>query len=109
MTHAFSLETLREQSELIPDPRTAIERERADAMEGVRLRLLWAIAAGGDEGVCASCAVSVIRFAEEGEGRHWSDTALRSLHRRLCHANGLGHTRFKNAVESLRGTLFLPA
>lgn len=93
--------------EKIPDPRPRIERERADTMESVRLRLLWAVAAGGDEGVCAECAVAVIRFAE-GDGRHWSDRALKSLHIRLCLAAGLTEYRFKAARAALVRELFIP-
>lgn len=93
--------------ERLPDPRPRIERERADSMESVRLRLLWAIAAGGDEGTCAKCAVAVIRFAE-GDGRHWSDRALKGLHIRLCLAAGLTEYRFKQARAALTRELFIP-
>lgn len=93
--------------DLVADIRDPIEHARADAMECVRLRLLWAVAAGGDDGICAQCAVAVIRFAE-GDGRHWTDRDLRGLHRRLCTAHGLPHGRFERAVQSLKLTLFLP-
>lgn len=91
----------------IPDPSTPIERLRADAMESIRLRLVWAVAGGGDEGTCASCAIAVIRFAESG-GRTWHDRGLRGLHRRLCVARGLPERRYFIAMRELRQWLFKP-
>ena len=96
-----------EHADLIPDPRNRVDAERADAMEAVKLRLLWAIAAGGDEGICASCAVAVIKFAE-GDGKHWTDRNLRGLHRRLCAASGLTARRYAVALERVGASLFLP-
>lgn len=91
----------------LADPKPAIERERADTMESVRLRLLWAVAAGGDEGTVARCAISVIRFVE-GDGRHWSDRAIKGLHIRLCRAAGLPRLRFEAARANLVRELFIP-
>lgn len=91
----------------LPDPRTPIERARADAMECVRLRLLWAAAEGGDGGTCARCAVRVIRFAE-ADGRAWSDRGLRGLHRRLCLAAGMSYYAFRIARAELAKSLFIP-
>lgn len=91
----------------IPDPAWPFERMRADSMESIRLRLLWAVAGGGDDGICASCAIAVIRFAESG-GRAWHDHGLKGLHRRLCEARGLPKRRYYEAVKSLRRCLFLP-
>lgn len=91
----------------LADPRPAIERERSDSMESVRLRLLWAVAAGGDEGTVARCAISVIRFVE-GDGRHWSDRAIKGLHIRLCRAAGLPRLRFEEARDNLVRELFIP-
>lgn len=93
--------------ERLPDPAARIERERTDSMESVRLRLLWAVAAGGDEGLCAKCAIAVIRFAE-GDGRHWSDRGLKSLHIRMCLSAGMTEHRFKTARAALVRELFIP-
>jgi len=93
--------------ERLADPRPDMERERADTVESVRLRLLWAVAAGGDEGTVARCAISVIRFVE-GDGRHWSDRAIKGLHIRLCRAAGLPRLRFEAARDNLVRELFIP-
>jgi hypothetical protein len=93
--------------ERLPDPNTLLERERADSVESVRLRMLWAVAAGGDEGTVARCAVAVIRFVE-GDGRHWSDRAIKGLHIRLCRAAGLPRLRFEAARDNLVRELFIP-
>lgn len=91
------------------DPKGKLERERADSMESVRLRLLWAVAGGGTEGTVARCAIAVIRFVESGSARQWNDRDLKGLHIRLCKANGVGYTAYANAVRALRHDLFLPA
>ena len=73
----------------------------------MRLRLIWASSAGGDEGAVARAAVAVIRFAE-GEGGRWTDKSLRSLHRRLAYAEGLTPERFERARETIARELFVP-
>lgn len=93
--------------EQIEDTRAHIEQERRETMEGIRLRLLWIMGAGGDEGTVARTAISVIRFAEQSQ-RSWQDRYLRCLHRRLSLAEGLTDERFKAAVSSVAHDLFLP-
>ena len=91
----------------IIDTRTRIERARSESMESVRLRLLWAVSAGGDEGTVARTAIAVIRFAES-EGVLWTDRALRGLHLRLSLAEGLSSRRFYEARETIAKELFIP-
>lgn len=91
----------------VEDIRPMLERNRREVMEGVRLRLIWASSAGGDEGTVAKTAVAVIRFAET-EGGHWTDRSLRALHRRLSLADGLTAARFDAARETLARELFVP-
>ena len=91
----------------IPDIRQPLERERADSMEAIRLRLLWAVSAGGDEGTVAKTAIAVIKFAE-GVGRHWTDRSLRCLHLRLSQAEGLTTARFEAARDAVSHDLFIP-
>jgi hypothetical protein len=91
----------------VADPRPLFERDRRESMEAIRLRLMWASSAGGDEGTVASAAVAVIRFAE-GEGGHWTDRSLRTLHRRLSLAEGLTPERFERAREAIARELFVP-
>lgn len=109
---------MRAEQDLIPDPRTRIETERRDFMEGVTLRLLWAVAGGGDEGACAAAAIAVIRFAET-DGRRWTDRDLRVLHSRAFAAKVGSRTRqrylsgkllarYNAAKDNLARTLFLP-
>ena len=93
--------------ERVPDPRPLFERDRRESMEAIRLRLMWASSAGGDEGTVASAAVAVIRFAE-GEGGRWTDRSLRTLHRRLSLAEGLTPERFERAREAIARELFVP-
>ena len=59
------------------------------------------------EGTVARCAISVIRFVE-GDGRHWSDRAIKGLHIRLCRATGLPRLRFEAARDNLVRELFIP-
>lgn len=92
---------------VIADIRPVIERDRREIVEGIRLRLIWASSAGGDEGAVAKTAVAVIRFAE-GEGGRWTDRALRDLHRRLSIAEGLTRERFEHAREAIARELFVP-
>lgn len=91
----------------LADTRPLLERDRREVMEGIRLRLIWASSAGGDEGTVAKTAVAVIRFAE-AEGVRWTDRALRGLHRRLSLAEGLTPARFDAARETLAKELFVP-
>jgi hypothetical protein len=91
----------------VEDIRPMMERNRREVMEGIRLRLIWASSAGGDEGTVAKTAVAVIRFAEM-EGGHWTDRALRALHRRLSLAEGLTGDRFEAARNTLSRELFVP-
>ena len=97
-----------EDADRVPDIRPVIERERRDNLEGIRLRLIWASSAGGDEGLCARMAVSVIRFVESGQARKWTDQAIRFLHRRLCLAEGMSEARFNHAREAISRELFVP-
>lgn len=91
----------------VPDIRSRIERDRRDSMESIRLRLIWAANAGGDEGTVAKAAVAVIRFAESNVA-HWTDRSLRALHRRLALADGLTPERFDNARDAIARELFIP-
>lgn len=93
--------------ENIRDDRQNVERRRAENMESIRLRLLWAMAAGGDEGTVARTAIAVIRFAER-DARHWTDRSLRWLHARLAKAEGLTGERFEAALAAVAHDLFLP-
>lgn len=91
----------------VEDTRPIMDRDRREVMEGIRLRLIWASSAGGDEGAVAKAAVAVIRFAE-GEGGRWTDKALRALHRRLTLAEGLTSERFEAARSAIARELFVP-
>ena len=91
----------------VADIRPPLERERRDNMESIRLRLIWASSAGGDEGIVAKAAVAVIRFVESGEGRRWTDRSLRALHRRLSLAEGLTQERFDHARATISKELFV--
>ena len=91
----------------VPDIRPVIERDRRDTLEGIRIRLIWASSAGGDEGTVAKAAVAVIRFCES-HGVRWTDRALRTLHRRICLAEGLTPERFDHARHAIQRELFIP-
>lgn len=91
----------------VADVRPFIERDRRETLEGIRLRLIWASSAGGDEGAVAKAAVAVIRFTE-GAGGRWTDRSLRALHRRLSLAEGLTQERFDAARHNLARDLFIP-
>lgn len=91
----------------VADIRPMLERDRRDTLEGIRLRLIWASSAGGDEGEVAKAAIAVIRFAER-EGGHWTDRALRTLHRRLALAGGMTADRFEAAKQAIAHELFVP-
>ena len=91
----------------VPDIRPDIERHRCENLESIRLRLIWAANTGGDEGVVAKAAVSVIRFCES-HGCRWTDRALRTLHRRLCLSEGLTPDRFEQARHAIQRDLFIP-
>lgn len=91
----------------VEDVHPFIERNRRDTLESIRLRLIWASSAGGDEGVVAAAAVAVIRFAEVAGGR-WTDRALRTLHIRLSLAKGLTPARFEAAKQAIARDLFVP-
>ena len=97
-----------EDADRVPDIRPIIDRERRDNLEGIRLRLIWASSAGGDEGAVAKAAVAVIRFVESGEARKWTDQSIRFLHRRLCLAEGMSEARFNHAREAISRELFVP-
>jgi len=97
-----------EDADRVPDIRPMIDRERRDNLEGIRLRLIWASSAGGDEGAVAKAAVAVIRFVESGEARKWTDQSIRFLHRRLCLAEGMSEDRFDHAREAISRELFVP-
>jgi len=97
-----------EDADRVPDSRPMIDRERRDNLEGIRLRLIWASSAGGDEGAVAKAAVAVIRFVESGEARKWTDQSIRFLHRRLCLAEGMSEDRFNHAREAISRELFVP-
>jgi hypothetical protein len=92
----------------VVDIRPFLDRNRREVMEGIRLRLIWASSAGGDEGAVAKAAVAVIHFAETQPGGHWTDRSLRALHRRLSLAEGLTPERFDHAREAIGRELFVP-
>lgn len=105
MTHYASVETMQSQVELIADPRAAIERERSDNMENLRFRLRGVIAGGGDKAVCASAALAVARFVEEGPGARYTDRDLVGLHIRMCRDLGLTDARRRHKAMSRLGPL----